>query len=185
MNFKSLYLWFGLPVLVIVVWFFAVYLPIDSSMKSKENKLTAIKNERQTIEGNLKNIMSEATTQKKLQESYDEFMGQTPSVEQMSQYIKNVSNMAKSRGMSVGSLSGYYNTIDVAQGMGLVNPVFELGLRGNFLEMGRFLEDLSTRTAFRGIQAARIDYSEKEYPLLTGKFVIEFKALKSRKSESK
>jgi hypothetical protein len=103
----------------------------------------------------------------------------------MSQYMKNVSNMAKSRGMSVGSLSGYYNTIDVVQGVGLVNPVFELGLRGSFLEMGRFLEDLSARTAFKGIQAARIDYSEKEYPLLTGKFVIEFKALKGRKSESK
>ena len=87
--------------------------------------------------------------------------------------------------MSVESLNGYYNTLDVVQGVGLVNPVFEMGLRGGFLEMGRFLEELSGKAAFKGIQAARIDYGEKEYPLLTGKFVIEFKALKGRKSESK
>jgi Tfp pilus assembly protein PilO len=137
-------------------------------MKNKQNELAAIKNERQTVEGNIKNLMSETTTQKKLQESYDEFMGQTPVIEQMSQYIKNVSALAKSRGMSVGTLNGYYDTLDVVQGVGLVNPVFEIGLKGGFLEMGRFLEELSRKTAFKGIQAARIDYGEREYPLLTG-----------------
>ena len=66
-----------------------------------------------------------------------------------------------------------------------MNPVFEVGLKGGFLEMGRFLEDLSNRTAFKGIKAARISYDDKEYPQLNGRFVIEFKALKGKKSESK
>jgi hypothetical protein len=185
MNFRSLYLWFGLPVLVIVAWVLLIYMPMDSGAKNKEQKLTAINNERQTLEKGMKDFVGEATTQKKLQASYDEFMGQAPVVERMPEYMKNVMNMAKSKGITIGSLSGYYSSLDISQKAGLVNPVFEMGLRGGFLEMGRFLEDLSNRTAFKGIQAARIDYDEKTNPQLTGKFVIEFKALKGRKSESK
>jgi Tfp pilus assembly protein PilO len=185
MNFRSLYLWFGLPVLVIVAWVLLIYMPMDSGAKNKEQKLTVIKNERQTLEKEMKDFVSDATTQKKLQASYDEFMGQAPVVERMPEYMKNVMNIAKSKGIVIGSLSGYYSSLDISQKAGLVNPVFEMGLRGGFLEMGHFLEDLSNRTAFKGIQAARIGYDEKAYPQLNGKFVIEFKALKGRKSESK
>jgi Tfp pilus assembly protein PilO len=185
MNFRSFYLWFGLPVLVIVAWVFLIYMPMDSGAKNREQKLTAIKNERQTLEKSMKDFAGEVTTQKRLQTSYDEFMNQAPVVERMPEYMKNVMNMAKSKGITIGSLSGYYSSLDVSQKAGLVNPVFEMGLRGGFLEMGHFLEDLSSRTAFKSIQAARIDYDEKAYPQLTGKFVIEFKALKGKKSESK
>ena len=185
MNFKSLYLWFGLPILVIAAWFLLVYMPMDSSTKNRENKLTAIKNERQIVEKDMKDFVGEAAAQKRLKETYGEFMGQTPVVERMPEYMKNVINTAKNKGVAVGSLNGYYNSLDVSQKAGLVNPVFEMGLRGGFLEMGRFLEDLSNRTAFKGIQAARISYDEKEYPQLAGKFIIEFKALKGKKSESK
>ncbi len=185
MNFKSLYLWFGLPILVIAAWTFLVYMPMNLGTKNKEGKLTAIKNERQTLERDMKDFAGEATTQKRLQMSYDEFMGQAPVVERMPEYMKNVMNMAKNKGITIGSLNGYYSSLDVSQKAGLVNPVFEMGLRGGFLEMGRFLEDLSNRTAFKGIQAARIDYDEKEYPQLTGRFIIEFKALKGKKSEGK
>jgi hypothetical protein len=185
MNFKSLYLWFGLPILVIAAWVLLVYIPIDSGTKSKEKKLTAIKNERQTVEKDMKDFVGEVAAQKRLQETYGEFMGQTPVVERMPEYMKNVINTAKNKGVTVASLSGYYNSLDVSQKAGLVNPVFDVGLKGGFLEIGRFLEDLSNRTAFKGIQAARISYDEKEYPQLTGKVIIEFKALKGKKSESK
>jgi len=185
MNFRSFYPWLGLPVLIIAVWMFLVYIPMDSGVKNKERKLTAIKNERQTLEKEMKDFVGDATTQKRLQASYDEFMGQAPVVERMPEYMKNVMNMAKNKGITIGSLSGYYNSLDISPKAGLVNPVFEMGLKGGFLEMGYFLEDLSNRTAFKGIQAARIDYDEKAYPQLNGKFVIEFKALKGKKSESK
>jgi hypothetical protein len=185
MNFRSFYLWFGLPILIIVAWVFLIYVPMDSGMKNKERKLTAIKNERQTLEKGMKDFVGEATTQKRLQASYEEFMGQAPVVERMPEYMKNVMNMAKSKGITIGSLSGYYNSLDISQKAGLVNPVFEMGLKGGFFEIGRFLEDLSNRMAFKGIQAARINYDEKEYPQVSGKFVIEYKALKGKKSESK
>ncbi len=185
MNFRSLYLWLGLPLIIFLVWVFLVYMPINSGMKSKEANLIAVKKERQALEGEIKNFVNEAATQKKLQDSYGELMGQTPVIEKVPDYMKNVMNMAKNRGIAVGSLSGYYNSLDISQKSGLVNPVFEIGLKGDFLGMARFLEDLSNKAAFKGVRAARISYDEKEYPQLTGKFVIEFKALKGEKSESK
>jgi hypothetical protein len=185
MNFKSFYLWFGLPVLVIVAWGLVVYIPMNSGAKDKEGKLIAIKNERQALEKDMKDLVGETTTQRNLQKSYVEFMGQTPVIERMPEYMKNVMNMAKNKGIAIGSLSGYYNSLDISQKAGLVNPVFEIGLRGGFLEIGRFLEDLSGKTAFKNISAARINYDEKEYPQLAGKFIIEFKALKGNKSEGK
>ncbi|MBA4390544.1 MAG: hypothetical protein C0399_06375 [Syntrophus sp. (in: bacteria)] len=185
MNFKGFYIWFGLPVLVIVVWVALVYVPVDSAMKKKEGKLVTIKNERQKIDENIKNLTVEARTQENLQQSYDDFMRQAPVIEKMPEYMRTVMQMAKSKGVAIGSLQGYYNSIDVSQKTGLVYPIFEVGLKGGFLEMGRFLEELSNKTGFKGIQKAHISYEEKEYPTVTGKFVIEFKALKGKNRESK
>ncbi|HVN97947.1 MAG TPA: hypothetical protein VMT62_16070 [Syntrophorhabdaceae bacterium] len=185
MNFRSLYVWFLLPVLIIIAWVVLVYVPVNSSARSKEGKLTAIRNERQTVERDMKDLVSEASSQKSLQVSYDEFMSQAPAIDRMPEYMKNVTRSARDRGMAVVSLSGYYSSLDVSQKGGLVNPTFEMGLKGGFLEMGRFLEELSNKPAFKGIEAARIGYDEKEYPQVTGRFVIDFKALTGRKGESK
>ena len=185
MNFKSLYIWFGLPVLVIAAWVALVYAPADSAMKKKEGQLATIKNERQKLEGNIKNLIVEARTQEHLQQPYDEFMRQAPVIEKMPEYMRAVMQMAKNKGVAIGSLHGYYNSIDVSQKTGLVYPIFEVGLKGGFLEMARFLEDLSDKSGFKGVQKAYISYEEKEYPALNGKFVIEFKALKGKKRESK
>jgi Tfp pilus assembly protein PilO len=185
MNFKSFYLWFGLPVLLVAAWVALVYVPLDSAMKKKEGQLAGIKNERQKLEENLKNLTVEARTQENLQQSYDNFMRQAPVIEKIPEYMRAVMQMAKNKGVAIGSLHGYYNSIDVSQKTGLVYPVFEVGLKGGFLEMGRFLEELSGKTGFRGIQKAYINYEEKEYPALNGKFVIELKALKGKQREGK
>jgi Tfp pilus assembly protein PilO len=184
MNFKSLYIWFGIPVLLIAVWVAFVYIPADSAMKKKESQLSVIKNERQKLDGNLKDLTIEARAQENLQQSYNDFMRQAPVIEKIPEYMRSVMQMAKSKGVAIGSLHGYYNSIDVSQKTGLVYPIFEIGLKGGFLEMGRFLEELSGKTGFKGVQKAYISYEEKEYPALNGKFVIEFKALKGKKRES-
>lgn len=184
MNFKSLYIWFGMPVLIIAAWIALVYIPADSAMKKKESQLSVIKNERQKLDGNLKDLTIEARTQENLQQSYNYFMRQAPVIEKMPEYMRSVMQMAKNKGVAIGSLHGYYNSIDVSQNKGLLYPVFEMGLKGGFLEMGRFLEELSGKSGFKGVQKAYISYEEKEYPALNGKFVIEFKALKGKKRES-
>lgn len=185
MNFKSFYVWFGLPLLIIAAWVALVYIPVDSAMKKKESQLAAIKNERQKLDGSIKDLTVDARTQTILQQSYDEFMRQAPVIEKIPAYMRAVMQMARNKGVAIGSLDGYYNSIDISRKTELVYPVFEVGLKGGFLEMGRFLEELSGKTGFKGVQKAYISYEEKEYPTLNGKFVIEFKALKGKKREGK
>jgi Tfp pilus assembly protein PilO len=185
MNSKSFYIWFGLPVLVIAAWVFLAYIPMHSAMQTREGTLTVVKNERQKLDASIMNLASEARTQKQLQQAYNEFMNQAPVMEKMPEYVRNVMKMAQDKGVAVKSLHGYYNTLELSQKAGLANPEFEVELKGGFLEMGRFLEELSGKAGFSAIHAARIGYDDKEYPTLTGKFVIEFKALKGKKNESK
>ena len=91
---------------------------------------------------------------------------------------------ARSRGMAVERLDGQYSSMDSAR-RGIVNPVFAMDLKGGFLDMGKFLEEISRKTAFKGVQKARIAYDDKDNTLLAGRFVIEFKALKGIPGEGK
>ncbi len=150
MNFKSFYIWFGLPVLLIAAWVGLVYMPADSAMKKKEGQLTAIKNERQKLEGNLQNLTAEARTQENLQHSYDEFHETGPCHRKDTGIHEGCYEDGKKQGGSHRKPDGYYNSLDVSQKTGLVYPIFEVGLKGGFLEMGRFLEELSSKTAFKG-----------------------------------
>ena len=59
-------------------------------------------------------------------------------------------------------------------------PVFDLGFKGRFMEMGKFLEYMSSSKAFRKILKGRINYNDKDYPMLAGNFEVEFKAWKER-----
>jgi hypothetical protein len=117
-------------------------------------------------------------------EVYDEFLTRAPAVGRMGEYMAGVVHAAKLRGMSLERLSGQYESMEVSN-KNVVHPVSEMGIKGRFLDMGRFLEELSGQTAYGSIKQARIAYDEKEYPVLSGRFVIEFKALKERAREGK
>lgn len=184
MNYKNLLIWIGAPIVVIVLWVLIVYMPIDSLAKKGHNEINSILKERKDLETSLVTMSQQTQTQEKLKRSYDDFLVQTPTIERMADFMAGVVNGARMRGMGVEGLSGQYNTMDLSQ-KSVINPVFELGLKGRFLDMGRFIEDLSEKTAFKGVQKARIVYDEKEHPVLSGRFVIEFKALKERSLEGK
>ena len=123
-------------------------------------------------------------TQEGLKEAYNEFLTQTPSMDRMPGFIGGLLKDARSKGMAVGNLSGNYSSIDTAH-RGIVNPVFEMNIKGGFLDMGKFLEEISQKTAFKGVQKARIAFDDKDNAVLSGRFVIEFKALKGRPGEGK
>ena len=185
MNSKSFYIWFGTPVLVVLIWIFAAYMPMKSAADKKEIELTAIKKERQQLDLSIQGVTLNAQVQEKLRQSYTAFVSQAPLIERMPEYMKNTVRMAKERGIAVNSLHGYYTSLDAAGRPGFMNPVFEAGLMGNFLDIGTFLEELSGRVGFKSINAAKISCDEKDYPVVSGKFVIEFKALRGQKGESK
>ncbi len=184
MSYKTLLWLVGPAVAIILLWVFAVYIPINAEAKKGQNSLNAVLQERKALETSMLTMTQQVQTQETLKKSYDEFLTRAPAVGRMGEYMAGVVNSAKSRGMSLESLSGQYGTMEVVN-KNVVHPVFEMGIKGRFLDMGRFLEELSGQTAYGSIKQARITYDEREYPVLSGRFVIEFKALKERTRESK
>lgn len=184
MNYKKLAIWLGIPLAMIVVWALVVYLPIEAGTKKKQTMINAILKERKDMETNIMTMSRQMQTQENARKAYNEFLAQTPSIDRMPGFIGGLVRDARSKGMAVGSLNGNYNSLDAAN-KGIVNPVFEMSLKGGFLDMGKFLETISNKTAFKGVQKARIAFDEKDNAVLAGRFVIEFKALKGRPGEGK
>jgi len=184
MSYKNLIWSVGLPVAIILVWILAVYIPMSVQATRGQNSLNAVLQERKALETNLLTMTQQVQTQASLKKSYNEFLSQAPTIDRMGQFMAGVVHSAKSRGMSLERLNGEYSSMEASR-QNVIHPVFEMGVKGKFLDMGRFLEELSGKTAFAGIRKARIAYDEKEYPVLSGRFVIEFKALKERTFEGK
>ena len=184
MSYKNLIWSAGLPVAIILVWILAVYIPMSAQATRGQNSLSAVLQERKALEANLLTMTQQVQTQASLKKSYNEFLSQAPTIDRMGQFMAGVVHSAKSRGMSLERLNGEYSSMEASR-QNVIHPVFEMGVKGKFLDMGKFLEELSGKTAFAGIRKARIAYDEKEYPVLSGRFVIEFKALKERTFEGK
>jgi Tfp pilus assembly protein PilO len=184
MSYKNL-IWLAGPALaIILLWVFAVYLPISLQAKKGQTSLDAVLKERKALETSILTITREVQAQETLKKSYDEFLTRAPAVSRMGEFMAGVVRSAKARGMSLDGLNGQYESMETSR-RNVVHPVFDIAMKGKFLDMGRFLEELSGQTAYGSIRQARIMYNEKEYPVLSGRFVIEFKALKERTLEGK
>lgn len=185
MRFKQIYIWYGMPVVLIILWLFAVYLPFSSQAKDRERSLQSVKQERKQVEASIVTISLQAKSEEKWKESLVEFKTQAPLIEKMPDFIREISRAARNRGVMVDSVASVHSTIDTEQKSYVINPVFEFELKGGFLNTGRFLEELSKRIAFKGVQKARISCNEKQSPPVTGRYTIEFKALKGNMFEGK
>lgn len=185
MNFKSIYVWCGIPVALIIIWVLAVYLPFSSQIKNREKSLESVKQERKQVEASIVTISRQSKTEDRWKESLNEFKAHAPLIDRMPDFIREISRSARNRGVMVDNVVIIHSTIDTEQKSYVVNPVFEFDLKGGFLETGRFFEELSNRIAFKGVQKAHISYDEKQYPVVAGKYTIEFKALKGKVFEGK
>ena len=84
--------------------------------------------------------------------------------------------MARGKGIYVDDMGSLFSSMEDRQAKAVANPVFEITVKGRYLQIGRFLEELEKNKAFKGVLKASLVYDEKQYPVLTGKFVIQFKA---------
>ena len=180
MRFKGLYLWIGIPVVAAVVWFFVVYMPIKAEIANKRNELNEAKQQTQKVEGDIKALTEMKRKEEGIKTSLREYRGQIPLFDNFPDFIYQVAGGARKSGLALDKFSGTFKTLDMQPKTILTYPIFEIGLKGRFMEMGKFLEQVSSSRAYRKIMKAQIVYNEKEYPLLAGKFEIEFKAWKER-----
>ena len=89
--------------------------------------------------------------------------------------LKNI----RKEGVTLSSFNTNFSKLESKPGSLLIHPVFEMSLKGRFINMGKFIDDLDDKKVYKGITKARISYDEKEYPVLTGKFTLEFTARRS------
>jgi Tfp pilus assembly protein PilO len=180
MRFKSLYLWIALPIVIAAVWFFVFYMPIKADISNKRNELNDVKQQTQKVETDIKALTEMKRKEDSIKASLREYRGQIPLFDNFPDFIYQVAGSARKSGLVLDKFSGTFKSLDMQPKTILTYPVFEVGLKGRFMEMGKFLEQISSSRAYRKIIKGAISYNEKEYPLLAGRFEIEFKAWKER-----
>jgi Tfp pilus assembly protein PilO len=184
MKFKSLYLWYALPFVIIVVWFLTVYMPVTAKITLMAGQAGEIAVQKNRIEGQIQEIVGRKRSYTDLRTKAIELESQLPSVDKFPQFMSFLFKTVRTEGLLLESFDGTFRSLDAEQASFLITPLFNVGLKGSFIEMGKFLEALSNRRVYGRILTARISSSEKEYPLLRGRFLVEFRVRKDAASEN-
>ncbi|HVN23873.1 MAG TPA: type 4a pilus biogenesis protein PilO [Syntrophorhabdales bacterium] len=180
MRFKALYVWIAAPILGAVLWFFAWYMPMKTEINNKQVELKEAKQQTQRVESDIKALTEMKRKEDGIKASLKEYRGQIPLFDNFPAFIYEVAGGARKNGLVLDKFSGMFKTLDMQPKTILTYPSFEVGLKGRFLEMGKFLEQVSSSRAYRKIMKGTISYNEKEYPIIAGRFEVEFKAWKER-----
>ena len=184
-KFKMLYVWLALPVAIVALWVFVFYMPFSAKIKQKEKELSNLKQEEQKIEVNIKTAIDVKKQKEQVKSSITELQMQLPPIDEFPDFMIKLLKDIRKEAVSLSSFSSNFSSLEGTPGLLLVHPVFEIGLKGKYINMGKFLDDLKNGKVYRGILRAKISYDEKEYPALTGKFAIEFTARRSGVLEGK
>jgi Tfp pilus assembly protein PilO len=180
MKFKPLYIWLAAPVIVVIVWTLAFYMPLLSKTKIKDQELSKLKMEEQGINNDISNMLQIKDKGIRIEHLIKTSQAIIPVLDEFPGVMKDIVMTAKKNGLLITDFNSSLSSIDKKRTSMLIYPTIEIGLKGRFLEIGKFLEELESHNSFKGILNARLSYDEKEYPVLAGIFVIEFKAWKEK-----
>jgi len=178
-KFKMFYIWFMAPAMIVVLWIAAFYMPFSAQIRQKEKELSNLKQEEQKIDGDIKTAIDVKRRGDQVKSSIVELQMQLPTIDKFPDFMIGILRDVRKEGVSLSSFSSNFSSIGGSPGLLLIHPIFEMGLKGKFINMGKFLDDLDERKVYKAITKAKISYDEKEYPILTGKFTVEFTARRS------
>lgn len=176
MRFKNIYIWYAIPVFLILLWLLAFYMPLSSKIKAKEKEVSALKNEIETLDTSINNILRYKSNEDRLISTIKKFESDIPVFDRFPDFIRGFVSQARRYGVVIVTFNSVFSSIDAVKKSVFVNPVFEIVVKGRFMDIAKFIEGLSYNTAYRGVRKAELLYDEKEYPILTGRFLIEFKS---------
>lgn len=178
MRFKIIYLWFSLPVLIVVLWFFAFYMPVSSFIKKEREELSTVQRARVMAENSVKDMLEVRRRDAQARSSLDGMSRNMPTYNQFPSVIKSVAESGKKEAIVFETLNSFLLPNDPQQPPSLIKPALDIGLKGRFLDIGKFLEGVEKQKGYKRIADGRLSYADKDYPVLTGKFLIEFRAWK-------
>ena len=178
MKFRVTYLWFGLPVLIVVLWFLAFYIPVSSFVNKQRNELSTAQRTRETMDKSVKDLLEIRKRDAQARSSLDGMSRNMPVYQQFPAVIKAVAESGKKEGVIFETLNSVVLPNDSQQSPALIKPALDIGLKGRFLDIAKFLEGMERQKGFKRIAEGKVSYADKDYPVLTGKFLIEFRAWK-------
>lgn len=178
MRLKGIYLWFAIPVLLVVGWILVFYIPLTSRIKSKERELSALKEEYQNIDRGIYEIVKNKDRMERLRASLREIDTEIPTTEGLPDFMKGMVTNSKRFGVVITGFNSTFSSTNLLSSSPVVNLAFEITIKGRFKEIGRFLDDMESKMAYRRVSKASITYDDKEYPILTCKLLVELKTLK-------
>jgi Tfp pilus assembly protein PilO len=178
MKFKPIYLWALLPVVLIIGWVMAFYGPASGRKEMREKELTAIMAEKQVMEKEIERLTALRKREGETKSRMDTMSADIPRYGDLPAFMKRLTQSARAKGVFVEDLGTIFSSFDEQRVKTLANPLFEITVKGRYLPIGRFLEELENNKAFTVIRKASLSYEEAQYPVLTGKFVLQFKARK-------
>ena len=178
MNFKMTYLLYGLPLIVIAAWIGIFYAPLAANIYSNEKLCIGIKEESNRIDGEIRNVAEMHRRGERAYLSFHQFQRQFPVMDRLPEFMRDFMKSAAGQGVTVVSIYNVIPTLEEGEKTPLVSSIFEIDIKGPFLDIGRFIEQMQNMPAFKEMLMARIWFNEKEYPNLSGKLVVQFKAFK-------
>ncbi|MCS7280765.1 MAG: type 4a pilus biogenesis protein PilO [Desulfobacterota bacterium] len=178
MKFKTAYLYLLFPCLFLVVWLVTVYFPFSSKIEGGKKKLKELKDERAKIERETEVIIKLTSQRKDMEGMLKEVKAKIPEFGQTPFLIREIAQEAKKRGLVVESITGLFNSLKSLEGKVLIYPSFEITVKGRFLDVGIFLENLEKNPAIKGVVKGKISVDEKDSKYVRAQMVLEIKALK-------
>ena len=178
MKFRIIYLWFGLPALIVVLWFLAFYIPVSSFVDKQRNELSTAQRTRETVDKSVKDLLEIRKRDAQARSSFDGMSRNMPVYQQFPAVITAVAESGKKEGVVFETLNSVVLPNDSQQSPALIKPALDIGLKGRFLDIAKFLEGVERQKGYKRIADGKVSYTDKDYPVLTGKFLIEFRAWK-------
>jgi len=178
MRFKIIYLWFSLPFLLAILWFLAFYMPVSSFTVKQQAELSAAQRTREVTGNALRDVLEARTKDAQARLSIDRISKNMPMYHQFPSVLKAVVESGNKGGVVFDSLNSVVLPNDSQQIPSLIKPALDMGLKGRFLDICKFLEGAGQQKGYKRIADGRLTYTDKDYPVLTGKFLIEFRAWK-------
>jgi Tfp pilus assembly protein PilO len=176
MKFRPVYLWCLLPAVMIIGWAVIFYGPVSSGTGVAEKQLASVMAEKSTVETEMKKLAQLRQREDETRTRMDSMSADIPRYNDLPAFMKEIARIAGKRGVYLVDLGTVFSTVEDQRPRLLANPLFEITVKGRYLEIGHFLEELGGSRAFSTIQKAGLTYEDARYPILTGYFLIQFKA---------
>ncbi len=170
MRYREAGLWLGIPLALLCLWLLFFCVPMASEIEARKSELAGVEARIARVEA--QEVMSEGALEDVRRYPLD----QIPHLQAFPEFMKKIASSVEKGGVTVDRLKGRVDDGSVGTGSALAYPVTEIALTGQFMDIGRALEQIQRVKAYRRIVRAQLVTMENVYPDIKGNVEIEFRA---------